>query len=121
MVYFRKDPLKAIKAVNRNVVQMCQEMKLFGAEEASMEGTLMHGHASKGRIFRREPLEKEAVKLEKAIDHYLAELEHSDPSDTDLPSHEDKPLSEKLERLKERQTTCQERLKKLDDSDEKQL
>ncbi len=43
----------------------------------------MHGHASKSHIFRREQREKEAAKLEQAMNNDLAELEHSDPSQAD--------------------------------------
>lgn len=118
---FRKNNLDAIKAVNRDFVELCKDMKLFGAEEVSVDGTLMHGNASKGSIFAHEQLEKEATKLEQAIDNYLLELEQSDQTEADLPTHEDKELPEKLKRLKARQTRCQERLKKLEESGEKQL
>ncbi len=77
----------------------------------------MQGNASKGSIFTYDKLEKEAQKLDKAIENYLSELEQNDHSETALPAHENKPLPEKLAPLKERQARCQERLKKLEEGE----
>lgn len=47
---FRKENLKAIKAVNQDLVQMCREMGLYGGEEVGIDWTFMHGNASKASI-----------------------------------------------------------------------
>jgi len=118
---FRKDNLKGIKAVNKDFVQLCREMKLYGGEEVGIDGTFMHGNASKASIHPQEKLEKEAKKIEQSIENYLAELEKTDLSEKDLPKTEDAELPEKLKRLRERQSRCEERLKQLEASGEKQL
>ena len=118
---FRKDNLKGIKAVNKDFVQLCREMNLYGGEEVGIDGTFMHGNASKASIHPQEKLEKEAEKIEQSIEKYLAELEKTDLSEKELPKTEDAQLPEKLKRLKERQNRCEARLKQLEESGEKQL
>jgi len=118
---FRKDNLKGIKAVNKEFVQLCREMNLYGGEEVGIDGTFMHGNASKASIHLQEVLEKEAGRIEQSIEKYLAELEKTDLSEKDLPETEDAELPEKLKRLRERQSRCEARRKQLEASGEKQL
>jgi transposase len=118
---FRKDNLKGIKAVNKDFVQLCREMNLYGGEEVGIDGTFMRGNASKASIHLQEVLEKEAEKIEQSIEKYLAELEKTDLSEKDLPKTEDAQLPEKLKRLRERQSRCETRRKQLETSGEKQL
>ena len=118
---FRKENLKAIKAVNQDFVQMCREMGLYGGKEVGIDGTFLHGNASKASIFTQEQLEKEAEKLAKTIEHYLDELEKTDKSEKDLPIQEDPELPEKLAHLKEREPHCEEHLKQLEESEKKPL
>jgi len=121
---FRKNNLKAIKAVNCDFVQVCRELDLYGREEVAIDGTFLHGDASKASIHTKKQLEKQAEQLAKDIEQietYLADLEHSDQSESELPATEDPQLTEKLQRLKARQATCQERQQQLEQSGETQL
>jgi transposase len=118
---FRKENLKGIKAVNQDFVQMCREMGLYGGEEVGIDGTFMNGNASKASIHTQDKLEKETEKLAQSIENYLAELEKTDQSETDLPETEDSKLPEKLKKLQERQARYKQYLEQLKESDEKQL
>lgn len=121
---FRKNNLKAIKAVNRDFVQVCRELDLYGREEVAIDGTFLHGDASKASIHTKQQLTKQAEQLAKdieRIDTYLADITHSDQNEAELPSTEDAQLTEKLQRLKERQATCQARQQQLEQSGETQL
>ena len=40
---FRKDNLKAIQAVNRDFVQLCKELDLFGRELVAIDGSFFRG------------------------------------------------------------------------------
>lgn len=110
---FRKDNLKGIKAVNKDFVHLCREMNLYGGEEVGIDGTFMHGNASKASIHPQEKLEKEAEKIEQSIEKYLAELEKTDLSEKELPKMEDAQLPEKLKHIKERQVELKEKMPKL--------
>ena len=117
---FRKDNLDALKKTNRDFIEVCRELKLFGGEEVGIDGTFMQGNASKASIHREETLRKQAAKLEKEIDAYLAELERNDRDECDTPA-EDAALAEKIERLRARQAQTQARLAQLEQSGATQL
>lgn len=123
---FRKRNLKAIKSVNRDFVKMCRELDLYGGTEVGIDGTFMHGNASKASIYTKDKLDKTAEWLAKEIaqiEDYFAQLEQNDAQEQDLPpiSTEDAALAEKLERLKTRQQRCHQRQETLEASGEKQL
>ena len=121
---FRKHNLTAIKAVNRDFVQVCRELDLYGGEEVAIDGTFLSGNASKASIYTKDRLDKQSKQLAKdieQIDTYLAEMEQTDQLESDLPATEDAQLTEKLQRLKDRQATCQGRQQQLKQRGETQL
>ena len=123
---FRKENLEAIKAVNRDFVKMCRELDLYGGTEVGIDGTFMHGNASKASIYTKDKLDKKAEWLAKEIaqiEEYFTQLEQNDAQEQDSPptSTEDAALAEKLERLKIRQREYHERQEKLEASGETQL
>jgi transposase len=109
---FRKDNLDGLKAVHRDFIQLCRELDLFGGKEAAIDGSFMHGNASKASIHTQEKLEKQLAQQEQDIARYLAELEANDRQERDV-AVEDVGLAEKLERLKARQKQTQARLERI--------
>ena len=107
---FRKNNAKALKAANKDFVLLCKELELFGGEVIGIDGSFFNGNASKGSIYTQEKLDKQLRKLDKKIAEYQQQLSDQDDSDDDsgLGSLvEDPALSEKLERLKEKQAEKQ--------------
>ncbi len=117
---FRKDNLKALKEVNKDFLQVCKELGLFGGELVGIDGSYFRGNVSKGSIYTEKRLQKTLEKLEKQIESYLAEMDKADAEEASQ-ERDDKSLEEKLAALKERQQKHQERLEKLRESGEKQL
>lgn len=106
IAHFRKNNLDALKAANRDFVQVCREWGLYGAKDIGIDGRFVRGHASMGSIHTQEKLEKQRDILNKRIDEYTEQLEHNDKTEQDEVI-EDAQLREKLEKLQERQTQCQ--------------
>jgi len=75
---FRKNN---IKAVNRDFVQVCRELGLYGNKEVGIDGTFVHGNACKDSIHTQE---KQLEKLNKTIDDYVEQLEENDNSELDI-------------------------------------
>jgi transposase len=119
---FRKDNLEALKAVNRDFVQLCKELDLFGGELVSLDGSFFRGNVGKKRIFTEQRLKKGLEQIEKHISKYLQALDQSDAEEAEPGRTDPKPdLQEKLAQLRERQREQQLRLLKLQASGEKQL
>ena len=118
---FRQHNLAAIKAVNRDFVQVCRELDLYGREEVAIDGTFLHGNASKSSIYTQHQLKKQTEQFTRDIDTYLAKIEQADQMESALPARDDTQLAEKLQRLKDRQATCQARQHQLEQSGESQL
>lgn len=117
---FRKDNLKPLKAVNRDFVQMCQELGLYGGELVGIDGSYFRGNVNKSQIYTEKRLKESLERLEKQIAAYLQELEEVDEEEARREKTEG-DIQEKLEALKTRQAEHQERLAKLQASEETQL
>lgn len=121
---FRKDNLEALKAVNRDFVQLCKELELFGGELVSIDGSFFRGNVSKKSIYTEERLQKTLERIEKHIAEYLGALEAADAEESRSGgegSDAKSGLQEKLDQLRERQRKHRARLEKLQASGEKQL
>jgi len=110
-----------LKQVNRDFVQLCKELDLFGAELVGIDGSFFRGNISKGRIFTPERLKQGLAHLEKDIARYLEEINQSDLQGEGETSIHDPELDKKLENLRERQKKRQEQLSQLEMSGEKQI
>jgi transposase len=118
---FRKDNLEAIKATNRDFVELCQELDLFGNELVAIDGSFFRGNVSKKSIYTEKRLQKSLMRLEKQIETYLREMEQVDTAEEHEEEEESARLDEKLEKLKVRQKKNQERLTRLQENGAKQL
>jgi transposase len=117
---FRKDNLQALKVLNRDFVQLCKELNLYGGELVGIDGSFFRGNVGKKKIYTQEHLEKILKRIDKNIAEYLQDLDQADRAE-EGEFAEDPSLQEKLTKLKERQGQFQARLEKLQASGEKQL
>jgi transposase len=117
---FRKDNLDALKAVHRDFVQVCKELKLFGGKLAGIDGSFFRGNVAKDSIFTKERLQRALAYLEQDIADYLQALEQADQQDGE-PAHSDPQLAEKLSQLRERQAKRSQQLQQLQASGETQI
>lgn len=123
---FRKNNLQALKATQGDFIQLCKELDLFGKELVGIDSSYFRGNVSKGSIYTEERLKKDLERIEKHIAEYLQAMEAADAEEDeghneDEASQVDPTLQEKLAVLRDRQQSQQSRLKKLQDSVERQL
>jgi transposase len=117
---FRKDNLAALKAVNRDFVQVCQELALYGAELVGIDGSFLRGNVAKAQIYTAERLQRSLASIDTHIAQYLQEMEQADQQEGD-PVQRDPHLHEKLEQLRQRKQQRTEQLAQLAASGEKQI
>ena len=117
---FRKDNLEALKAVNRDFVQLCKELDLYGAELVGIDGSFMRGNVSKDNIYTAERLKRSLGYIEADIARYLQDMEQADQQEGDTSQH-DPQLSEKLAQLRQRKQKRTDQLAQLEASGETQI
>jgi len=120
---FRKDNLKALRAVNRDFVQVCKELDLFGAELVGIDGSHFRGNVSKTRIYNAERLQRALKRVAEDIAQYLHSLDQADEQERKAgePGLTKTQLEQKLKALRERQEKRQRQLAQLEASGEKQI
>lgn len=119
---FRKDNLSALKAVNRDFVQLCKELDLFGGELVGIDGSFFHGNVAKGHIYTAERLHHTLEHIDADIARYLAELEAGDQEQREgVESQADPKLAEKLDKLRQRQALRKAQLQQLTESGATQI
>jgi len=117
---FRQHNRKALTAVNKEFVQLCKELDLFGRELVAIDGSYFRGNVNKGRIFTEARLQKALTRLEQQITAYLQALDDADRSEGEV-APKTAELKEKLAALQARRTTHQARLEQLQASGATQL
>jgi transposase len=104
---FRKNNSQALKSSNRDFVMLCKELNLLGCEVVAVDGSFFKANARKDSIYTESRLNKELDALEKKITAYQNALDQQDEIDDKEGVNslvEDPQLTEKLEKLKARQT-----------------
>jgi len=118
---FRKDNLAAIKNVWREFSKLCKEMKLFGGELVAVDGSKFRASNSRERNYTKQKLENLISRIDRRIEEYLAELEEGDRREAETKDPTAQELKEKIEALKNRKQTHQQRQEKLNESGETQI
>jgi len=72
---FRKDNGKAIKAVCRQVVQMCRKMNMFAESLFAIDGSKFKAVNSKDNNYMTSNEKYRINKIEKSIEEYLAKMD----------------------------------------------
>ena len=95
---FRRDNKKALKAVFRQFVRLCDEWDLFGKELVAIDGTKIRACNSKRNNYSAKKLERHIQYIDEKIDTYLKDLEAGDQAE----SIDRKPSAEEIQkRIKE--------------------
>ncbi len=117
---FRKDNADALKAVNRDFVQLCRELGLFGGKLVGIDGSFFNGNASHASVKTKKQLEAELAATERDIERHQREFDHNDTAEADLPG-DATASAERLDALKARARKKTEQLQQLDKDGETQL
>ena len=120
----RKNNSQALTSSNRDFVMLCKELNLLGCEVVAVDGRFFKADARKDSLYTENRLNKELGLLEKKITDSQNALDQQDEIDNKEGINslvEDPQLTEKLEKLKARQTEKQALKKARDASAEKQI
>ena len=118
---FRKDNLGPIKQVWREFSKLCKQMDLFGGELVAVDGSKFRASNSRERNFSRGKLDKLISRIDKRIEEYVAQLEEGDQREAETKAPTAEELKEKIEALKNRKQTHEQRQEKLKKSGETQI
>jgi transposase len=78
---FRKDNWAALKALNRDFVLVVRELGLVGGEMVAIDGTFLHGDASKASITTHKKLTERLAALDRDIEAYGTTLTENDAAE----------------------------------------
>jgi len=112
---FRKDNKKALKAVFRDFVKLCDEWGLFGKELIAIDGSKFRACNSKRNNYSAKKLTRHIKHIDEKIDKYLEQLDKCDTdeaSDRKPDAEEIKRRIQELKNRKEKYEGYQEQLEK---------
>ena len=81
---FRKDRLKDIKDIFRQVLEICYELGMVRCGKVSIDGTKIEANSSRYKLTYRKTLEKSKAKYEEKVEEILKEAERVDEEEDRL-------------------------------------
>jgi transposase len=117
---FRKHNAKALVAVNRDFVQLCRELGLFGGKLVGIDGSFFNGNASHASVKTDTQLKAELAAIERDIERYRQESEETDAAEANVADGE-RLTPEQLAELQARAERKREQIEQLDEAGETQL
>ncbi len=96
----------------------CSEHGLYGKKLIAVDGTKTRANTSRKNIHNEKITKKRLASVEKKISEYMRELEENDAIESAEPRLSREAIMAALERLNERKTTLEERLKLIAESED---
>jgi transposase len=97
---FRKDNGSAIRKVCVRFVELCREMKLFTDAVVAIDGSKFKAVNNRDRNFTEQKIKSRMAHLEKAVKHYLDDLDRADRLPSSVPEARVERLQEKIAAIK---------------------
>jgi transposase len=97
---FRKDNGSAIRKVCVHFVELCREMKLFTDAVVAIDGSKFKAVNNRDRNFTEQKIKSRMAHLEKAVKHYLDDLDRADRLPSSVPEARVERLQEKIAAIK---------------------
>lgn len=117
---FRKDNLKALKAVHRQFIVLCRRLDLYGGELLAIDGSKFRAVNSRDKNFSAGKLQELMANADARLAEYLKTLDEADLAQPASPSIDKAALQEKIAALQEKRDWHEELLAQLDD-EQKQI
>jgi len=121
---FRSNNAKSLRKANKDFVLLCKELDLFGKELVAVDGTFLKASANKSSIYTENNLKKQLTKIENKIQEYQDRINTQDKQEDKsnyTSSTDDKDLSDKLKKLKEKQQEKLAQQQELRNSEDTQI
>ena len=97
---FRKDNGAAIRRVCAEFVVLCRQMKLFSESVVAIDGSKFKAVNNRDRNFTDKKIKSRLEHLEKAVQHYLDDLDRADREPSLVPAARVSQLKEKIAAIK---------------------
>jgi len=97
---FRKDNGPAIRKVCVRFIELCRQMKLFSDAVVAIDGSKFKAVNSRDRNFKQKKIKSRMEHLEKAVNHYLDDLDRADREPASVPETRVTHLKEKIAAIK---------------------
>ncbi len=117
---FRKDNLKAIRALNRQFILLCRQLDLFGGRLLAVDGSKFAAVNARDQNFNADKLKDLIARADAHLAEYLAQLDTADAAEPAAASLSKTELAAKIAVLQERQDWHKELLAQLD-AEQKQV
>jgi transposase len=118
---FRKDNGKAIRAVCRQFVMLCQQLDLFSDALVAIDGSKFRAVNNRDRNFTSAKLKRRMEDIESSINRYLVALETADRQEPTIAKANAERLQDKIAALKEQMQVLRDIEVKLNAAPDKQL
>jgi transposase len=114
---FRKDNLKALKAVCRQFTLLCRKLELFGGELLAVDGSKFKAVNARDKNFNEAKLKELMAHSDARLAEYLKELDRADAQASAGSGLSKEQLQQKIAALEERKDWHEELLAQLDQED----
>jgi len=105
---FRKDNGKAIRAVCRQFIVLCQQLDLFADAVVAIDGSKFKAVNSSDRNFTQAKLKRRMEEIEANISRYLAELDTADRQEPAAKQARSARLNDKIAAMKSQMAALKE-------------
>ena len=117
---FRKDNLKALKAVHRQFIVLCRKLDLFGGELLAIDGSKFRAVNSRDNNFSADKLKELIAHADARLAEYLKTLDEADAAEPSSAPLDRAALQQKIAALQDKRDWHVELLAELD-AEQKQI
>ena len=117
---FRKDNLKALKAVHRQFIVLCRQLDLFGGQLLAIDGSKFRAVNSRDNNFSAAKLKELIAHTDARLAEYLKTLDEADAAEPAAASLNQAALQQKIAALQDKRDWHEELLAQLDE-EQKQI
>lgn len=118
---FRKDNGKAIRAVCRQFVVLCQQVGLFSEALVAIDGSKFKAVNNRDRNFTSAKLQRRMEEIESSINRYLSALDAADRKEPAVSQPKSERLQGKIAALKIKMQALKEIEVRLNETPDKQI
>ena len=118
---FRKDNGKAIRAVSRQFVVLCQQLGLFSEALVAIDGSKFKAVNNRDRNFTSAKLQRRMEEIESSINGYLAALDTADRQEPVVAQAKAERLQDKIAALKAQMQALKQIEVRLNETADKQI
>ena len=99
---FRKNNGKAIRAVCREFIVLCRQLKLFTESIVAIDGSKFKAVNNRNKNFTRGKMKRRMEQIEKNLDRYFAQLDSADREEPAIAEIKTTSIKEKITELKQK-------------------